>query len=979
MRKKLFLLSCVLVLSFTVVATAEDLEVPPFAGCAQSGAAFWEFDVEYPEASDFLYFPDVADPCITIDDVECSGTGIIWNEGAQSVSVNENELNIYMTPPAGTGSSITIHCQVTYTGAEADVSTGLELWDGLRCEGGEFLDGLEAADLDFYQAVELEPGLWHTTSSHTFDVPEGLAYVSAILFVTTEYGGSGSSDIHEVVLDAVIHDGTPPEGCPQPGRPFGSVRGVSNPSPADGEKHVDPSTNLSFQAPGNALCLWEDDPNDPNDKPPDPNLAGPLDYDVYFGREPNVLTMTQLADGYEPANCNDVMVFDPCAGDLALATKYYWRVDINDANGDGDPCFYEGPYFSFSTIGLADNIAPADGAGDVSVYGTSLKWAGDVWAETFDVYFSTDFSDVDNGVALESDNQEPNTYGPVALVLDTEYFWRIDEVNGIIELKGDIWSFTTDISTEVDSMDSYDTISNDIFNTWLSWPDIPKSHAYISLVTVGPYVQDGNAMSFGYDNFGKEGTQWLGSWAEATVSSLPVGSNWNAIGGKALQIWFRGTLGNSVTANDKMYIALDDGSTIAASVYPDTNDINVPQWQEWNIDLAEFADQGVNLSNVSKIHIGFAGQQFTGQSADGGQGTVYFDNFALFTTRCVQAESPGDATGDCTVNTDDLEELQVGWLESDYEVWPVEPNRDNLLVEYLFTSGLEDTSGNGYTGIDGDGSGTAVKVANGYLTIVPGIGDVYHVEVPLDEDNPFDGSEDFSISMKFRSDVTETAQILISSSDEDVNNPDDPNHTSTYPMCVYSVLEPPAGTGSDDFLGVTYDNWWLGAAGAEIEGPGLIGEWQYVTVTYDADGGTCPDEPVDPNACPPGTPTGFFMVYVNGIPGWEGEFDPNIPEIDDDQVYIGDTASPAQKDDLGLSAYDGDIDEVRIYTYALSHENVMWLAGIAEATYFPNEEPSNLYLKVGDYGFDPNNVDIVDFKDFSVIAENWLAEEKLWP
>ena len=977
MCKKLFLLICFLVLSLAVAVRAEDLEVPLFAGCSQSGAAFWEFDVEYPEASDFLYFPDVADPCVTIDDVECTGTGITWNEGSQSVSVNMNELNIYMPPPAGTGSSVTIQCQVTYTGAEADVSTGLEVWDGLRCEGGEFLDGLEAAELDFYEAVELAPGLWHTTSSHTFDVPEGFAYVSAILFITEEYGGSGSSDVHEVVLDAVIHDGTPPEGCPKTGRPFGSVRGVSNPSPADEEKHVDPSTNLSFQAPTNALCMWEDDPNDPNDKPPDPNLEGPLDYDVYFGTEPNVLTMTQLADGYEPANCNDVMVFDPCtSGDLNLATKYYWRVDFNDANGGGDPCFYEGPYFSFSTLGLAGIVAPADGAGEEAVYGTSLRWAGDVWADTFDVYFSTDFDDVDNGIALVGDNQGPNTYNPGTLVLDTEYFWRIDEVNGIA-LKGDVWSFTTDISTVVDNMDSYAEYVKEIYDTWLDYHDLStRSEVLLETTT----VQDGNSMSLRFNNTLKAVPGNIyGSWTTASVSDLVVGSDWGEIGAKALSLAFYGDPGNIVGPDDKMYIVLEDASAnVGISYYPDVNNVKIAQWREWNIDLEDFNSVGVDLSNVSKISIGFG--TYGGSPTPGiGVGTVYIDNILLWASRCVREFAPGDVDGDCEVTIWDLEDMSFDWLVSDYLVPPQEPNRDNLLVEYLFTTGLEDTSGAPtYDGIDGDGSGTAVRVANGYLTIVPGIGDVYHVEIPLGTDNPFDGSQDFSISMKFRSDVIEVPQTLISSSDPDVNNPDDPNHTNTHPMAVYSLLEPPAGTGSEDYLAATYDNWFLGASGAEIEGVGLIGEWQHVAVTYDADGGLCPDD-ADPNICPPGTPTGFFMVYINGIPGWEGEFDPNIPEIDDDKVLIGDTASPAQKADLELSAHNGDIDEVRIYTSALSHSNVMWLAGIAEPTHFLLESPANLYPKVGPFGFDPNNLDIVNFQDYAILANNWLAEEVLWP
>jgi hypothetical protein len=208
----------------------------------------------------------------------------------------------------------------------------------------------------------------------------------------------------------------------------------------------------------------------------------------------------------------------------------------------------------------------------------------------------------------------------------------------------------------------------------------------------------------------------------------------------------------------------------------------------------------------------------------------------------------------------------------------------------------------------------------------------------------------------------------------DANNLEDPNHQATHPLSVYYFME----DATLDFLGVTHDNWWAGAAGAELEEAGLVNEWVHVAFTYDADGGTCPDD-ADPNMCPPGTPTGYAFGYINGNPGWEGQYDPNIPEIDDDSVWIGDIASQAAKDDLGLVPFSGNIDEVRIYNYVLPHSNIMWLAGKAEPTYFPLEEPSNLYPKVGSFGYDPNNQDIVDFKDFTVIADHWLEGPTLWP
>jgi len=48
---------------------------------------------------------------------------------------------------------------------------------------------------------------------------------------------------------------------------------------------------------------------------------------------------------------------------------------------------------------------------------------------------------------------------------------------------------------------------------------------------------------------------------------------------------------------------------------------------EWTIDLQVFADQGINLSNVNTISIGF-GDKNNPQA--GGSGLVFFDDIRLY-------------------------------------------------------------------------------------------------------------------------------------------------------------------------------------------------------------------------------------------------------------------------------------------------------------------------------------------------------------
>jgi len=92
---------------------------------------------------------------------------------------------------------------------------------------------------------------------------------------------------------------------------------------------------------------------------------------------------------------------------------------------------------------------PQDGGRDVPVK-TALGWIPGVYADKHDVYFGTNFNDVNdasrtndpNGV-LASFNQDANSFDPGSLQVGQTYYWRVDEVNDIIIWKGDVWRFTT--------------------------------------------------------------------------------------------------------------------------------------------------------------------------------------------------------------------------------------------------------------------------------------------------------------------------------------------------------------------------------------------------------------------------------------------------------------------------------------------------------------------------------------------------------
>ncbi len=97
--------------------------------------------------------------------------------------------------------------------------------------------------------------------------------------------------------------------------------------------------------------------------------------------------------------------------------------------------------------------------------------------------------------------------------------------------------------------------------------------------------------------------------------------DWTEEGVGELSLWFRGDADNAV---ERMYVALN-GSAVIYHDNPDAALIN--KWTQWTIDLQEFAAQGVNITNVNTISIGFGDKN---NLQAGGSGMVFFDDIRLY-------------------------------------------------------------------------------------------------------------------------------------------------------------------------------------------------------------------------------------------------------------------------------------------------------------------------------------------------------------
>jgi hypothetical protein len=242
-----------------------------------------------------------------------------------------------------------------------------------------------------------------------------------------------------------------------------------------------------------------------------------------------------------------------------------------------------------------------------------------VFADTYEVFFGADPAALEKkaGGGLGEESYEPGQ-----LEWNTAYYWRVDEANSAepeSPWTGPTWSFTTANFQIIDDMESYndldpaDPLSKRIFNIWIDGYGDPTNGSLVGYENP-PFCEQSDvhtglqSMPFYYDNSAGK--------SEATLT-LTSKNDWTIKGVNRLTIWYRGSSDN---AAETMYVVLNGTARVDN---PDPEAATAARWTEWNIDLQAFADQGINLSNVTSITLGFG-------SVTGGTGSCLFDDIRLY-------------------------------------------------------------------------------------------------------------------------------------------------------------------------------------------------------------------------------------------------------------------------------------------------------------------------------------------------------------
>ncbi|MHC4620592.1 MAG: dockerin type I domain-containing protein [Planctomycetota bacterium] len=430
------------------------------------------------------------------------------------------------------------------------------------------------------------------------------------------------------------------------------------PSPSDGAVDVSPDVTLTWVAGEKAK--W---------------------HDVYVGtsyedvRDATTSDTRDVYVGPQPAGDSD---YDP-PGRLDYDTTYYWKVDeVNESNGNSP---WYGDVWSFTTYQpYAGSPSPLDGATDQLETGVQLSWSAGYVADTHDLYLGTSLNDVTN--ATTSSDEYLGTLALAATTYDTgplemgqTYYWRVDEQNPLVDpctWKGDVWEFTVKNWMPIDDFEPY-LDDYDLLGTWTDGGYFDNG-AIIALgklsnIPPDPVHEGQQSLVYLYDNMDSWG-YGLPYYSEA-YRGIDDPCDWDALGVDTLTLWFYGDPLNEPTANDGMYVGLEDGRGAAGYAeirYPNMPDLKVPEWRQWDMPLADFT--GVLLNDVAKLYIGFGNRA---APAEGTLGVAYFDDIRIYMPEATRpacwewlTQCHGDSDNSGDVKGSDFLALKNSW----YKVYP---------------------------------------------------------------------------------------------------------------------------------------------------------------------------------------------------------------------------------------------------------------------------------------------------------------------
>ncbi|MHC4556088.1 MAG: LamG domain-containing protein [Planctomycetota bacterium] len=396
--------------------------------------------------------------------------------------------------------------------------------------------------------------------------------------------------------------------------------------------------------------------------------------------------------------------------------------------------------------------------------------------------------------------------------------------------------------------------------------------------------------------------------------------------------WINEDIGMYRNEAEPIYIVISDTTSTTGTVYhEDPNAAIIDTWTEWNINLKDFADLNVDLNDINSIAIGF-GNRVNPQA--GGSGKMYFDDIRLYPPRCVPSllKPAGDLNNDCVVNCLDLEIMTNDWLQGDYAVAATIPEPG--ISWWQFENNTNDSIGDNHGIVKGNPAFVAGK--SGQAISLDGVDDY----VDCGNTSVLDfGTGDWTISAWIM-----TTQSGTGDDNKGTVFAKGGDHTDGIRYTL-AVNEQESG----EITLTTDDNTTKAYAASSV----LVndGAWHHVV------GMRIGNE---------------LRVYVDGLLGGTNTVPDgyDLSGTSQHNAYIG--VITDNRYAIPSKYYAGLIDDVQIHDYALSHTDIIGAAGLTEL-YYPLISPANISDE------EPNTSKVVNFKDFAVLAVEWLEQQLIWP
>ena len=399
--------------------------------------------------------------------------------------------------------------------------------------------------------------------------------------------------------------------------------------------------------------------------------------------------------------------------------------------------------------------------------------------------------------------------------------------------------------------------------------------------------------------------------------------------------WANQDIGITSNVAAPLYVVLTDSNAKTGKVNneADPNAVLQGTWQEWNIDMKNFANAGVSLNAIKKITIG-VGNKAAPQP--GPTGMLFIDDIRLYLPRYVPGKGTiltADLNSNGAVGNEDLSILANDWLEGDYTVYATAPKDANLVVRYQFENNTQDSSGHNFHGTpqgtptyEAGAAGQAIKLEpNDYV----------------DCGNPTAldfGTGNWSVCAWIKTTMTGTGDadkgtIFAKGGDQ--------GGGIRYTLAVNEIQSSKVTLTTDDNISkiqvtstiTVNDNAWHHVVGVR-------------------DGST-------------------LRLYVDGLPDGTTTLPAGYDLAGTSQRngYVGVITN--HSDGTLQKFLNGSVDDVRVYSYALSNSEILSVMGLSQL-YVPISSPAEIY------NAEPINSRRVNFNDLSTMSGQW-RKRQIWP